>query len=281
MVRPLLYRGYPVRGRSLPVTGNTPLEPEAIAEIAAEEKARLAAIELANRPPPAAAAPPRSASSRCRAAGGRWTGNTSGREHDSYRGIRGCRSQGGGGGGGGGGTCVPGETRIRMANNSWKRIDKVLVGEMIQGRTRANKVLAYDRILLSDHATPRLYEINGMYQNTDDHLTLLNTGWAVLNKTNYRGYNGQVLDCVYDADLNPTPMLFKGIPEDEVSEYKVGSDIAIGILGGHTKIESIREVASDPTQTVYSLVADGDGTMMVSGGYILSAWTDSDKWGNK
>ena len=199
---------------------------------------------------------------------------------------------GGGGGGGSGGigalgrsayqeprTCVPGWTLILMANGEWKEIQHIVVGERIQGRTKVNVVQAYDRIKLRYHNTPKLFEINNAYQNTDDHLTLLDTGWSVLNKENYNQYNNQVLDCVYDVNLRKTPMLFKGFPEDKVSVYGVGDNIATGFNNEYREIESITEITvTDLDQTVYSLVADGDGTMIVNGGYVLSAWADEDKW---
>ena len=202
---------------------------------------------------------------------------------------------GGGGGGGAGGnaargrpayteptpepTCVPGWTLVLMATGDWKQIQHIVVGEHIQGRTKVNVVQAYDRVKLRYHNTPKLFEINGAYQNTDDHLTLLDTGWSVLNKENYGLYNNQVLDCVYDENLCKVPMLFKGFREDEVSVYGVGDNIAIGYNNEYREIESILEVKeTDLDQTVYSLVADGDGTMIVNGGYVLSAWSDEDKW---
>ena len=280
-VKGLLHKGSPIAGNALSSINNTPLEPQAIVDIAAEEAARIEAERIAALPNYGRPPTPRTARQRCSSAGGRWTGNTRDTRNnsaDSYRGIRGCRRRSSGGGGGGGGTCVPGDTFIQMATGDWKRIDEVLVGEKIQGRTQINTVLAYDRLFLKDHATPVLYEINKAYQNTDDHLTLLDTGWAVFNKCNYREYNGQVLDCVYDENLNPTPMLFKGFPEEEIREYSVGSNIAIGSSGSYTNINSIEAVRADDEQTIYSLVADGDGTMIVQGGYVLSAWADSDKW---
>ena len=198
---------------------------------------------------------------------------------------------GGGGGGGagvygrssrqisGGGTCVPGWTLILMANGEWKQIQHIRVGESIQGRTKVNVVQAYDRVILRNHRTPKLFEINNAYQNTDDHLTLLDTGWSVLNKENYGLYNNQVLDCVYDENLKKVPMLFKGFPEEQVSVYGVGDNIATGFNNEYREIESITEITGiDLDQTVYSLVADGDGTMIVNGGYVLSAWSDEDKW---
>ena len=201
---------------------------------------------------------------------------------------------GGGGGGGGGdgsrgrrgsfhdgnlGTCVPGWTLVLMANGAWKQIQHIRVGESIQGRTKVNVVQAYDRVILRNHRTPKLFEINSSYQNTDDHLTLLDTGWSVLNKENYSKYNNQVLDCVYDENFKKVPMLFKGFPEEQVSVYGVGDNIATGFNNEYREIESITEINGiDLDQTVYSLVADGDGTMIVNGGYVLSAWADDDKW---
>ena len=176
-------------------------------------------------------------------------------------------------------TCVPGYTLILMASGEWKQIKDIKVGDSIQGRTQVNVVQAYDRIILRNHRTAKLFEINGAYQNTDDHLTLLDSGWSVLNKDNYGKYNNQMLDCVYDENLISTPTLFKGFPEGKVSVYGVGDNIATGFNNEYRKIESISEVAGvDLDQTVYSLVADGDGTMIVNGGYVLSAWADEDKW---
>ena len=188
----------------------------------------------------------------------------------SYRSCRRC---------GGGGTCIPGWTLILMASGEWKQIKDIQVGESIQGRTQVNVVQAYDRIILRNHRTAKLFEINGAYQNTDDHLTLLDSGWSVLNKDNYGKYNNQMLDCVYDENLISTPTLFKGFPEGKVSVYGIGDNIATGFNNEYRKIESISEVAGvDLDQTIYSLVADGDGTMIVNGGYVLSAWADEDKW---
>ena len=179
----------------------------------------------------------------------------------------------------GGGTCVPGWTLVLMSDGVWKEIQHIIVGEQIQGRTRINTVQAYDRVILRYHRTPKLFEINGDYQNTDDHLTLLDTGWSVLNKQNYNDYNNEILDCVYDKNLQRVPTLFKGFREHLVSTYKIGDNIAIGFNNEYKEIESIIEVPEvDLDQTLYSLVADGDGTMIVQGGNVLSAWSDEDKW---
>ena len=267
-VRGLFYNGTGIVGNQLGQTTNTPIEPDIDSLTAAREEVEDA-IRVINFDKEQRARVARR-KERCSTVGGKWTGS----DRSTYKGIRGCREIPERGGG----TCVPGDTFIQMATGDWKRIDEVLVGEKIQGRTQINTVLAYDRLFLKDHATPVLYEINKAYQNTDDHLTLLDTGWAVFNKCNYREYNGQVLDCVYDENLNRTPMLFKGFPEEEIREYSVGSNIAIGSRGSYTNINSIEAVRADEEQTIYSLVADGDGTMIVQGGYVLSAWADSDKW---
>ena len=174
-------------------------------------------------------------------------------------------------------TCVPGDTPVLMADGSWKPISDIRVGECIQGRTQENTVLAYDRLTLGNHRSPKLYSINGDYANTDDHLTLLDRGWAVLEHKSYEAYCGQVLGCVYLGDMTPVSIRFDGIAPADVSEYRVGDRIAFGKAEFRT-IESIEPIDADPDQTIYSLVADGDGTMQVAGGYVLSAWVNDEKW---
>jgi hypothetical protein len=178
-------------------------------------------------------------------------------------------------------TCVPAGTPVLMADGTWQAIETVQIGQMIQGRTRVNQVLAYDRMRLGDHRNPALYSINGDYINTDDHLTLLDRGWAVLDHDAYLAYHGQALNCVYLADLTQAQMVFEGIDPARVSTYGVGDNIAFG-AAGYRRIDTIEQIDSDPDQIVYSLVADGDGTMQVGGaddaGYVLSAWVNETKW---
>jgi len=174
-------------------------------------------------------------------------------------------------------TCVPGYTEVLMADGGWKPIAEITVGETVQGRTRPNKVLAYDRVRLGNHRNPNLYSINGDYANTDDHLTLLDRGWAVLDHDAYLAYHGQALSCVYLGDMTQVQMVFEGIRPANVTEYAVGDKIAFGARQ-FRRIESIEVIESDPDETVYSLVCDGDGTMQVAGGYVLSAWVSDAKW---
>ena len=178
-------------------------------------------------------------------------------------------------------TCVPGATPVLMADGTWKPIRDVMVGEYVAGRTRANMVMAYDRIRLGDHRNPVLYSINGDFLNTDDHLTLTEKGWAVLDHDAYVAYAGQDLSCVFLADMSRVTMTFRGIDPEEVGIYGPGDRIAYGATGWRP-VASVESVDSDPNQTVYSLVCDGDGTMQVAGsgsaGYVLSAWVDDDKW---
>lgn len=65
-------------------------------------------------------------------------------------------------------------------------------------------------------------------------------------------------------------MVFDGIKPANVKEYGVGSRIAFG-ASDYKDITSIEIIESDPEQMVYSLVCDGDGTMQVADGYVLSA----------
>lgn len=179
-----------------------------------------------------------------------------------------------------GSTCVTADTPVLMADGNWKPIIDIGVGEHIQGRTRVNQVLAFDRVVLGSHRNPTLYSVNGDYANTDDHLTLLDRGWAVLDHDSYLAYHGQPLDCVFLGDGTPVQTVFDGITPANVSEYGVGDKIAFGATG-FKDIQSIEPVESDPDQTVYSLVADGDGTMQVAGGYVLSAWVSDAKWATR
>ena len=172
-------------------------------------------------------------------------------------------------------TCFPAGTPVLMVDGTWRAIELVKVGERVQGRTRINTVLAYDRIRLADHRTPYLFEINGEYQNTDDHLTLTKRGWAVLNRAGL-GYIGKELSCVYDAQLNPSPMVFEGIDPTQITDYHVGDEIGYAQEDWRL-IHSIRKIECKD-QTIYSLVCDGDGTMQVAGGYVVSAWVSDDKW---
>ena len=170
-------------------------------------------------------------------------------------------------------TCFPAGTPVLMVDGTWRAIELVKVGEQVRGRTRVNTVLAYDRVRLAHHRTPYLFEINGEYRNTDDHLTLTKRGWAVLNRANL-DYIGTELSCVYDAQMNPTPMVFEGIAQ--VTDYRIGDEIGYG-QEDWRPIHSIRKIECED-QTVYSLVCDGDGTMQIAGGYVVSAWVSDDKW---
>ena len=131
----------------------------------------------------------------------------------------------------GAGASVPADTPVLMADGDWKPIIDIGVGEHIQGRTRVNQVLAFDRVVLGSHRNPTLYSVNGDYANTDDHLTLLDRGWAVLDHDSYLVYHGQPLDCVFLGDGTPVQTVFDGITPANVSEYGVGDKIAFGATG--------------------------------------------------
>lgn len=178
------------------------------------------------------------------------------------------------------GTCVPGHTKVLMADGSWRAIKDVKVGEYVQGRTRANMVMAYDWLRLRENRNPFLFEINGDFQNTCEHPTLLEDGWAVLDHEAYAATVGVSHDCVYLADGTQVNVVFDFIKPEDVSVYKVGDSIAFG-SDGYRPIESIEQVEADPDMTVYSLVCDGDGTMQVAGGYVLSAWVSDAKWNSR
>jgi len=168
-----------------------------------------------------------------------------------------------------------------MADGTWRSIERVRVGERIQGRTRVNTVLAYDIVPTLGHQAPWLYEINGAYRNTGDHLTLTRRGWGVIRKAWYEAYAGKTMHgIIYDAEMRCIPMWSAGIALDRVVEYGLGDLVAFG-TSEWRRITSLTRIPLDPEvhPRVYSLVADGDGTMLIEGGYVLSAWVDDDKWG--
>ena len=170
-----------------------------------------------------------------------------------------------------------------MADGTWKPVEDVQIGERIQGRVRVNTVLAYDRLPLASHISGALYEINGEYQNTDDHLTLTRRGWAVLSMENYLRYASPGVDMtgvVFDAEMNLIEMDAEYLDPARVEVYRVGDHIAY-LRVGWKPIVSIRRVEPLPGQTVYSLVVDGDGTMQVAGGYTVGGWVSDRKWGSR
>ncbi|MBN8544144.1 MAG: hypothetical protein J0M34_07765 [Alphaproteobacteria bacterium] len=161
-----------------------------------------------------------------------------------------CAACGGGGGGGGGGGCFVTGTKIKMSDGSYKAIEQIEVGDLVQGQTLENMILAVD-IYETDEPT---YSINGgRHFITGEHPVMTTNGWAAIDPELTRLEYSHTKDERIHRDLGNLKVLSVG----DVMLTEGGKKVVIHSID--TKENSGHE------QKLYNLRMNGDHTYYADG----------------
>ena len=156
------------------------------------------------------------------------------------------------GGGGGGGnlnamTCFVAGCEVTLADGTKKKIEDVVVGDILKGHTNINRVIDLDRAILdSPVRKPILYGFNGGKKFvTAEHPFMTVDGWKAVNP---------------DETMRLEPHL----AYLNIGSLAVGDKIVLEDKSLLT-IESIEEYVDQEQQIVYNFFLDGDHTYFVDG----------------
>lgn len=164
-------------------------------------------------------------------------------------------------------TCFPGDSEVRMADGTTKRLDEVLVGDILDGGFGyKNEVLAYH---VGPLASNKLFVINNTHKTTPEHRHWTTEGWAAIDVGKATSDYTTIVNI--DNDGNTGPRLNKRFKNTPVVPLTVGMTL-ITESGDLEKIESIVEDNSvDSNTLVYTLIMGGSHTHIVNG-KIVTGW---------
>lgn len=164
-------------------------------------------------------------------------------------------------------TCFLGDCVVRMADGTEKRIDQVLVGDILDGGFGfKNEVLAYHVGPLS---TNKLFTINGTHKTTPEHRHWTTEGWAAIDVGKATSDYTTLVNI--DNSGNKALRLNKRFKNTPVTGLKVGMTF-ITETGNQEKIISITEDTTFGEETlVYTLIMGGSHTH-IANGKIVTGW---------
>ena len=153
---------------------------------------------------------------------------------------------------GSGNTCFVKGTKILLANNSWKKIEDIKIGDQVKGKNDIiNNVMGYDRPIIG---TRKTYILNHKIEFTGDHPFLGKDGiWRVANLE------------LFNQISNPTRKTLNPI------QMKVGDNLLTN--KGYEIIEIIELNYDRPeSEIVYDLRLDGDSTYTANNFIVHNCW---------
>lgn len=164
-------------------------------------------------------------------------------------------------------TCFPGDTLVTMADGTQKRIDQIMVGDIVEGGYGfKNRVLMYHKTKPNGTA---VYIINGRHRTTKEHKHLTTVGWAAIDP---------------QTSVKPT-LLYMNVDNEGTKEWHANRKctrttthkLEVGMylltLDGEELVESIAiDHTFDPNEFVYTLCTDGSHTHIASNNLIVGAW---------
>jgi hypothetical protein len=155
-----------------------------------------------------------------------------------------------GSGGGGGGGCFVTGTKIKMSDGSYKAIEHIKQGDLVQGQTLENMIMAVD-VYETDEPT---YSINGgRHFITGEHPVMTTNGWAAIDPELTRLEYSHTKDERIHRDLGNLKVLSVG----DVMLTEGGKKVVIHSID--TKENSGHE------QKLYNLRMNGDHTYYADG----------------
>lgn len=163
-------------------------------------------------------------------------------------------------------TCFPGDAVVEMVDYTSKRIDEVLIGDILNGGFGyKNEVLAIHKGPLANN---KLFIINGIHRTTPEHRHWTTNGWAAISVDKATtDYATEV-----DIDNKGTKAIrvnkrFKNTP---VVELKIGMTFIT--TAGEEEVLSIEEdLTSSNKDIVYTLIMSGSHTHIVNN-KIVTGW---------
>lgn len=174
-------------------------------------------------------------------------------------------------------SCFPGDAIITMADGTFKRIDQIKVGDIVDGGFGyRNRVEAYHTVNIG---TGHVYIINGKHRTTIEHKHWTTEGWAAIDTT--AAINRTALTVTVDNDGTKAKRSNTKLSRTKTNRLKVGMTLLTAT--GLELIESIeRDRTITPDTIVYTLVTDGSHSHICNG-YIVGGWArdfdfDYDTW---
>ena len=164
-------------------------------------------------------------------------------------------------------TCFTGDCEVVMSDGSVKRIDEVLVGDILDGGFGyKNEVLAYH---VGPLALNRLFIINGTHKTTPEHRHWTTDGWAAIDVG--KATNNYTTLVNIDNDGNKQARINKRFKNTPVHALKIGMTF-VTMDGETEQVESIVEDTSADRETlVYTLIMGGSHTH-IANGKIVTGW---------
>lgn len=165
-----------------------------------------------------------------------------------------------------GGTCFVKGTLVLMADNTWKPMETIRVGEYVRGMTGINRVEGLDRTFLGNKRSVYTFEDKTLYFSGEHNM------WVKKDNDEFFG----VIDVAQhlrekNAELFP-----------ELVGYTLNRDVIIidrpvdfATLYGWKKEDPIIAREYGDTTPLYCLILDGDHTMFVNG-YLAGGFPHDD-----
>lgn len=174
--------------------------------------------------------------------------------------------------------CFPADSLITMADGSQKRIDQVLVGDVVDGG------FGYKNTVQMFHETPvgkwPIYIINGRHRTTGEHKHWTTIGWACIDV--FTGKKPTKIFMTVDNTGRKEWRENKKFTRTQTHQLMVGMTLIT--THGLEVIETIEEDKSfGPDSIVYTLCTDGSHSHVISNNIIVGAWSrdidfDYDTW---
>lgn len=157
-----------------------------------------------------------------------------------------------------------------MADGSLRRIDRVLIGERVDGGNGlVNTVIAYHKIKMGSQP---MFTINGKHRTTREHRHWTTEGWSAID------LNAAAPEYEHEItiDNKGTTEKRKNIKLKDSKPVQLKKGMFLITASGKELIESIEvDWNQDPNQYVYTLVCDGSHACIVNN-IVVSAWARDD-----
>lgn len=166
--------------------------------------------------------------------------------------------------------CFPADALVRMADGSLRRIDRVLIGEKVDGGNGlVNNVIAYHKIKMGSQP---MFTINGKHRTTREHRHWTTEGWSAID------LNAAAPEYEHEitVDNEGTTQKRKNIKLKDSKPVQLKKGMFLITASGKELIESIEvDWNQDPNQYVYTLICDGSHACIVNN-IVVSAWARDD-----
>ena len=148
-----------------------------------------------------------------------------------------------------------------MASGDWKEIETLVEGDRLQGLGgEINTGKGLWKPLLGAHRS--LYEINGEFRTTGDHMLWTRDGWGAILPDLYRVLRYESL--LYCEDLQ---VFVQGVIDpDKLAVVTEGCQMPVH--GGDVKaVFRVETLDASPDTPLYCPILDGNQSFVIQGGY--------------